>query len=57
MAVETAVEWAPSTLELEDLMVSRFVEDSSVLGSPTAWTGSATCRPMGRLISDGKLSV
>jgi hypothetical protein len=39
-------------IELPDLKITRFVEDSSVVGSPTSWRGMPSMRPVKRLTSD-----
>ncbi|MET0132684.1 MAG: hypothetical protein ABW215_03735 [Kibdelosporangium sp.] len=36
-------------VELEDLVVTRFVEDSTVVGSPASWRGMPSIRPVRRL--------
>jgi hypothetical protein len=44
-------------IELPDLAVTRFVEDSSVIGSPTSWRGMPSMRPVKRLTSDLERNV
>jgi hypothetical protein len=51
-APETADESRPAAVELVDLAVTRFVEDSSVVSSPASWRGMPSMRLVGRLTAD-----
>jgi hypothetical protein len=44
-------------VELDDLEVTRFVEDSSVVSSPTSWRGMPSTRPVRRLTADRERSA
>jgi hypothetical protein len=54
---DTLEESRLGNIELPDLKVTRFVEDSSVIGSPTSWRGMPSMRPVKRLTSDLERNV
>ena len=47
----------PQSIKLEDLAITRFVEDGSVVGSPMSFTTRPTVRPIRRMTSDVKRSA